>query len=275
MAWLAGVQTDNNVLKLQVGLPPVPSTCDGDWSAAWVSATGQLFLAGKEGKLASKALSQNDCTIITTPGSNAELTGIVGFNSTDGSPPTLYAVSSNGFIFKWVFGSAPAQIATTGINLRSVHAAGGPETMLAVGAKDFDVPEPLARAVRFVSTDAPWPEEPLPADLPSTFLNGVHVVNANYAYAAGNKGIVLERNHGVWRKVTSLPSSVDLTDVVAFGKKALYVTVAQTGAIQFFDGSTWTSVYTNSRALRAIDASSSTRIGASGDQGVYQFFYRP
>ncbi|WP_158616944.1 putative metal-binding motif-containing protein [Corallococcus exercitus] len=274
VAWLAGEDTSNNVLKVQTTVQ-TPSTCAGGWSAAWVSATGQLFLAGTGGKLASKTLTQSDCTIVTTPGSNAELTGIVGFNSTDGSPPTLYAVSSNGFIFRWVSGSTPVHIATTGINLRAVHAAGGPETMLAVGAKDFGVTDPLARAVRFVSPDAPWQEESLPAGLPSTFLNGVHVVSANYAYAVGNKGIVLERNHGVWRQVTSLPSSVDLTDVVAFGQKALYVTIAQTGAIQFFDGTTWTSVYSNARALRALDASSPTRIGASGDQGVYQFFYRP
>ncbi|RKH51890.1 hypothetical protein D7Y23_08800 [Corallococcus sp. AB050B] len=279
LAWLAGIgggDLKGNVLKIQSDGGMTQSNCSGQYLAAWVSKTGQVFLAGEDGALASKTPDDAPCSTTTTkPASDAPLNGIVGFDSADGGPPTLYAVASNGFIFKWVFGSAPVQVATTGINLRSVHAAGGPETMLAVGAKDFGIPQPLARAVRFVSDDAPWPEEALPDGLQSTVLNGVHVVNKSYAYAAGNNGIVLERNHGTWRLLPSLPSTVDLTDVVAFGQKGIYVTTAQTGTVQFFDGTAWKSVYSNSKALRSLDGPSPTRIGASGDLGVYQFFRWP
>lgn len=276
LAWLAGNDTSNNVLKIQANAL-TPSTCAGSWNAAWISSDGQLFLAGESGKLASKTTSQSDCTPTTVPGDAVSLNGLVGFNAKDGSPLTLYAVASNGHIFRWLPPAAPVDIATTGINLRAIHAAAGPETMLAVGAKDFQVTDPLARVVRFNPADGTWPEETLPATVPSTYLTGVSVVNANYAYAVGNKGILLERDHGVWRQLASAPLEVNLTDVIAFGKKAVYVTTAPaTGrSIQFFNGTSWETVKTGLSAMRSIDGTSPTQLGASGDLGVYQFFRWP
>ncbi|MFB1482618.1 MopE-related protein [Corallococcus sp. RDP092CA] len=277
-AWLAGVaglDLQGNVLKLQNDGGTTWSTCTGSWSAAWVSNAGRLILAGTGGKLASKTAAQSDCTSVTVAGSGVDFTGVVGFNAA-GFPPTTYAVAGNGNIFQWTPGTAPMQSAATGINLRAIHAAGGVERMFAVGAKDFDVSDPQPRVLRFNPASGLWEEETLPAGLPSIYLRGVSVVNENYVYAVGDKGVVLERNHGVWRRLPSVPSEPDLTDVQAFGQNAVYVTTATAsgGTVQFFDGKNWATVYSGTRALRALDGTSPTQLGASGDQGVYQFFYR-
>ncbi|MGE6759041.1 MopE-related protein [Corallococcus interemptor] len=279
VAWVAGVGAVN-VVKINPDSTTTSSTCPGSWNAAWVSKTGELFLAGDAGKLAKKMPNQTGCDTVTVQVDNVPLNGIVGFDSTGSNPPTLYAVASDGHIYKWVPGSNPAQIATTGINLRAVHAVDGPETMLAVGAKDFNVPAPLARVVHFVSETAPWTEEQLPQGLPSTVLNGVHVMSGNYAYAVGNSGILLERNHGVWRQLDSLPSKANLTDVLAFSQNGIYATSAGTAnTVQFFNGKTktWTAVYTSTsdRAMRALDGTKPTRFGASGDNGVVQTYFSP
>ncbi|NOK10850.1 putative metal-binding motif-containing protein [Corallococcus exercitus] len=279
LAWLAGsagTLNSDNLLKVEPNGTLTRSTCTGTWNAAWVSDSGQLFLAGNGGKLASKLPAQPDCTPATTPDSTEPLNGLVGFNAAGATPLTIYGVTSNGLIFRWLPPADPVKVDGLFINLRAVHAAEKPETMLAVGANDPPPNPPKARVARFNPADDRWTEEALPAGLPDGYLRGVYVVSANYAYAVGDKGVILERNHGSWRRLLSPALEPDLTDVVAFGQKAIYVTTA-TGTLQFFDGTKWTIVYSspNAKNMRAIDATSPTQIGASGDVGVYQFFRWP
>ncbi|MFP2900468.1 MopE-related protein [Corallococcus sp. 4LFB] len=279
LAWLAGsagTLNSDNLLKVEPNGNLTLSTCTGTWNAAWVSDSGQLFLAGNGGRLASKLPAQPDCTPATTPDSIEPLNGLVGFNAAGATPLTLYGVASNGLIFRWMPPADPVKVDGLFINLRAVHAAEKPETMLAVGANDPPPNPPRARVARFNPADGGWTEEALPAGLPDGYLRGVYVVSANYAYAVGDKGVILERNHGSWRRLLSPALEPDLTDVVAFGQKAIYVTTA-TGTLQFFDGTKWTIVYSspNAKNMRVLDATSPTQIGASGDFGVYQFFRWP
>ncbi|NBD11063.1 putative metal-binding motif-containing protein [Corallococcus silvisoli] len=281
VAWLAGEAaplpaTANNVLKIQIDGGMTSSICTGTWNAAWVSDGGTLFLAGEGGGLASKGPTQTDCTVISTqPENNVPFNGLVGFDSTDGGSPTLYAVASNGFIYRWTPPDAPVLNVKTGINLRAVHGTTGPDTLLAVGARDNNGTPFLFQALRYVPADNTWVNETLPAGIPNGYLRGVYVVNANYAYAVGDNGAFLERNHGVWSQRQSLPPSEgNPTGVVAFGQRAVYVTTGA-GTIQFFNGTRWDTAYTGTPSLRSIDGTSPTRIGAAGNLGTYQFFNRP
>ncbi|WP_338276628.1 putative metal-binding motif-containing protein [Corallococcus caeni] len=272
LAWLAGPGQMNNVLKIETSARAL-SNCAGDWNAAWVSAEGQLFLAGKEGKVASKMPAEMGCTAATTPGPLVDLSGIVGFNPTDGGKPTLYAVSGGGRVFKWAFPAAPVELAATGINLMAVTGTTADAPLIAVGARDFGLPAPQPQVVRINAATGTWVAETLPQTTPDIYLRGVSAVNANYVYVAGDKGVVLERNHGVWRTLPSVPSEPDVTDVLAFSQKGLYVTTG-TGTVQFFNGKSWDPVYSNPKAMRALDGTSPTQLGASGDLGANQFFNR-
>ncbi|MBN8232507.1 putative metal-binding motif-containing protein [Corallococcus macrosporus] len=272
LAWLAGPGTAGNVVKIETPARTV-STCAGDWNAAWVSSEGQLFLAGRAGKLASKMPDEAGCTAATTPGAPVDLSGIVGFNSTTGGKPTLYAVSGGGRVFKWAFPAAPEQIAATSINLMAVTGTTADAPLIAVGARDYELPEPQPQVISINPTDGTWVPETLPPAVPNVYLTGVSATNANYVYVVGYKGVVLERNHGVWRTLPPLASAPDVTDVLAFSQNGVYVTTA-TGTVQFFNGKTWDPFYSNPKAMRAIDGYSPTQLGASGDQGVNQFFNR-
>ncbi|RKG98411.1 hypothetical protein D7X32_29615 [Corallococcus carmarthensis] len=277
IAWLAGIggtDLQGNVLKVQSDGGMDQSNCSGQYQAAWVSKSGQVFLAGDDGSLASKTPTQSNCTPATTkPDSDAPLNGIVGFDSTDGGSPTLYAVASNGNIFKWTPPAAPVRIAQTGINLRAVSGTTGPDTLLAVGARDTPGPAQFT-VLRYNPANEAWLPETLPSSLPAGYLTGVSVVNPNYAYAVGDKGVFLERNHGKWSQRDSLPLDVNATGVKAFGQNAIYATTVA-GNVQFFNGVRWEPVASSPKTLRAIDGASPTKIGAAGLEGTYQFFRWP
>lgn len=279
-AWLAGttgLDLQGNVLKIQSDGGMTQSTCVGQWLAAWVSTEGQLFLAGKDGKLASKGPLDPGCTIETLPSSSAELTDIVGFDATGGGAPTLYAVSSNGDIFRWVPSTVPVRIAETKVNLQAVHRIPGSDTLLVVGARDIPTPDKEPRAFRVIASTGVVTEERLPSSIGQGYLTGVHAVNQHYAYAVGDNGIALERNHGDWRQLPSVMKSDggpdNVLDVLAFGQRGVYASTAS-GTVQFFNGASWTPVYSGDRALRSLDGRSPTALGAAGVEGTYQFFRR-
>ncbi|TSC26727.1 putative metal-binding motif-containing protein [Corallococcus sp. Z5C101001] len=277
MAWLAGdgaLADAGNVLKIQGDGGTSLSLCSGSWSTAWVSASGQVFLGGGAGKLASKLPEQADCTLESTPDALATITGIMGFNASDGGSPTLYAVSSGGVVYRWIPPAAPVQFATLGINLRAVHGTTATEPLRVVGARDYNLPVKEPHVFRVSVADGSYVDEPLPAAVTGIYLTGVSVVNARFAYAVGDNGVFLEWTQGKWQQRTAAPANVNLTDVVAFGQKAIYAT-SVTGEVLFFNGTNWTTAYLGSRAMRSIDATSPTRIGAAGVQGTYQFFNRP
>ncbi|WP_158626567.1 putative metal-binding motif-containing protein [Corallococcus interemptor] len=274
VAWIAGPASSDNVVQLNTDRTTTRYTCAGNWKAAWVSDTGELFLADAAGKLARKTAAPGNCTSTSVPGLGVELLGIVGFNSTSSNPLTLYTVSSSGLVFKWTPPDAPVQFATTSINLRAVTGTAANAPIIAVGAKDYLLPKPQPQVLSINPADGKWEPETLPSSVKDIYLTGVSAVNANYVYVVGDNGVVLERNHGAWKQLPTVPSKPNLTDVLAFGKNAVYVTT-ETGAVQFFNGVDWTAVYTNTPVLRAIDGNMPTRLGAVGDDGVAQFFYRP
>ncbi|WP_158616173.1 MopE-related protein [Corallococcus interemptor] len=254
---IAHVDSDGSVALLP--------DCPGSWNAAWSSKTGQMFLAGDNGKLATRI--STGCTESQTPDPNVNLTGIAGIENADGGAPTIYIVSSAGFIFKWTPPNAPIQIATTGVNLRAISARGDADTLFAVGARDFGVPVPKPSALRYSPADGLWIEEPLPSAALSEFLLSVHVLSRRFAYAAGGKGMVFERVDGVWRQLPFLSGGVDVTGIVAFSSKGLYAST-QGGTIAHFNSAGWTNVYSNPRALRAITGTNPTHLLSVGDQGV-------
>ena len=265
-AWF--VSTTGQMVHVDMaGRSPVYTECQGSWNAAWSSQTGQLFIAGRDGKLATRTRSFGSCIATQTPDPTAQLTGIVGVENLEGGVPTTYAVASNGYIFEWTPPSAPVQTATTGINLRAITARGGIDTLLVVGAKDFGVAEPIPKAFHYSPSQDQWIEETLPASAPSVYLTAAHVLSRRFAYAAGNKGVIFEREDGVWRQLPSLTSRADITGIVAFSRKLIYVSTAQ-GTIERFDQSQWTRDYQASPAVRAISGTKPTHLVAAGDQGV-------
>ncbi|WP_158621749.1 putative metal-binding motif-containing protein [Corallococcus aberystwythensis] len=258
-------------------------TCDGDWKAAWASSSGEVFLAGgkdSSSRFAQAAATANTCTLESNTNGQV-LNGLVGIVSATGGSLTLYGVTGGGQTFRWAPPAAPERIetATADASLRAISGVGGPETLLAVGSKSEGfVPTLKPRAFRFDVASSTWVKEELPATLVGE-LRGVHVVNANYAFAVGDNGIVLERVKGKWSEMKTLPAafaSRSIQDVVAFGKTAVYVAttegVGAGGAVLFFNGSDWITVHTDARSparsLRSLDAKAPTGIVTVGDSGA-------
>ncbi|WP_404361979.1 putative metal-binding motif-containing protein [Corallococcus coralloides] len=255
--------------------------CDGDWKAAWVAASGELFLAGGKGTAGRFARVTPSATECTTETHNIPqvMNGLVGIENPSG-PPTLYGVTGGGRSFRWTPPAAPEQTQPNAVaaSLRAISAAGRLDTLLAVGSRNASTPV----AFRFDVASSTWSEEALPAALTGE-LRGVHVVNASYAYAVGDNGMALERVNGVWSAMKPVPaaySTRSLQDVVAFGRTAVYVATTDAGAnggsVLFFNGSDWSVVYTDvnapARALRSLDGKTPTGVVATGDRGAAASF---
>ncbi|MBN8468068.1 putative metal-binding motif-containing protein [Corallococcus exiguus] len=257
-------------------------TCDGDWKAAWVAASGEVFLAGGKGGSGRFARALPDATACTTETNNVTqvMNGLVGIENPTGAP-TLYGVTGGGRTFRWTPPAAPEQTQPNPVdaNLRAISAAGRVETLLAVGSRNS---KPVA--FRFDAASSTWSEEAIPTTLTGE-LRGVHVVNANYAYAVGDNGMAFERVNGVWSAMKAVPASYSnrsLQDVVAFGKTAVYVATTDAGsnggAVLFFDGTDWSAVYTDAgspaRALRSLDGKTPTGVVTTGDRGAAASFVK-
>ncbi|NRD53260.1 putative metal-binding motif-containing protein [Corallococcus exiguus] len=255
-------------------------TCDGDWKDAWVAASGELFLAGgknNSGRFARVTVNADECTLETNNVPQV-VNGLIGIENPSGAP-TLYGVTGGGRSFRWTPPAAPEQTQANPLDasLRAVSAAGRPDTLLAVGSRSA---RPVA--FRFDAASSTWREEAISTTLTGE-LRGVHVVNANYAYAVGDNGMAFERTGGVWSAMKPLPShytSRDLQDVVAFGKTAVYVATIEAGgtggSVLFFNGNEWSVVYTDvnspARALRSLDGKTPTGVVTSGDRGAAASF---
>ncbi|RKH34338.1 hypothetical protein D7X12_35135 [Corallococcus sicarius] len=268
--WLAGAGSNVVRSRDDGGVTDVP--CTGPWNAAWVSASGEVFLAGEDGKLAQIPPEAKTCTQTTTAESTQAVNGLVGLDNPDGGAPTLYAVTGGGRIFRWVPPSPTVLVDTVDANLRAVHGTLRPETLLAVGAKGSDQP----RAFRFNPDGGAWIQEDLGAG--NGYLRSVHVVDERYAYAVGDNGLFLKRVRGEWDRLTQVKTggtTEDLQDVLAFGQTAVYVATTS-GRVLFYDGGTWSLVYQGpaNTALRSLDGPKPTAIGAAGDKGAAVFFSR-
>ncbi|WP_147445109.1 putative metal-binding motif-containing protein [Corallococcus sp. CA053C] len=276
-AWLAGPNSKVAELLEDGTLRPV--TCDGDWKAAWVSASGEVFLAGAAGRLARALPTATDCTL-TDLGNGQSFNGIVGFDATDGGTPTLYSATSNGRIYRWAPPALPEEVAAPGVNLKAIHGSTDPTTLIAVGRDDVAGIGLGPSAYRFNPDGGAWLNEQLPSVDNSVYLWGVHVVDSHYAYAVGDKGVALQRINGQWSKIPDVPVggvNTSLQDVLAFGPTAVYVATTD-GSILFYNGVGWSTAYpapaASPPALRALDGRTPTRIGAAGDEGTTVFFKR-
>lgn len=277
--WLAG---DSGKLALRDANGSKLITCDGDWKAAWVASSGEVFLAGSKGGAGRFARAAPNATTCMIEATSQGLNGLVGIESPSGGMPTLYGVTGGGQTFQWTPPASPTRIQTATVNgaaLRAISGVGSPDTLLAVGSKDTNT---TPTAFRFNAADSTWIEEVLPT-LVLGELRGVHVVNASYAYAVGDLGMVFERINGKWSEMKAVPAAFagrSLQDVLAFGRTAVYVVTTDGpttgGAVLFFDGSDWITDYTDAsspaRALRSLDGKAPSGIVIAGDRGAAATF---
>ncbi|AFE07179.1 putative lipoprotein [Corallococcus coralloides DSM 2259] len=257
------------------------SSCLGNWKAGWASADGRVFAVGDSGKITTRLPNSDlNCFTSTVPGS-ASMTTLYGITGIEqfGVGATVYAVASNGKIFKWrepysptnenltEFGSVPD-------NLRAVASAGSEGSLLAVGVDANN----KAVAYRYDTASSSWMPD-LQGGAFGGLLKGIHVTDSRFAYAAGDNGLVLKRSGGVW---TSLPTVFEpngvtraaIRDVLAFSEKGIYVATSE-GRIHFYDGSAWTTAYSGANPLSSLDGPSPTRIVAAGESGTVVNFRAP
>ncbi|RYZ16733.1 MAG: hypothetical protein EOO70_03765, partial [Myxococcaceae bacterium] len=281
-AWIAG---SNKLFHVDVTTSTTREylhpTCQGDWTGAWAAQDGRVFVVGRNGRLLTRIPGDlgEPCYTIQVP-DNSDFTGVTGIDDPSGA--TIYAVASNGRIYRWAppYGGPenpadnPNLIATVAANLRAIGAARSGDSLVAVGGSTAGTD---ARAFHFNPTQAggTWTNES-PGATYAGFLRGVHVLNNQYAYAVGENGLGLVREHGVWSqlpRVTDTGSPVlNLMDVVAYSRSGVYVSSSE-GSIHFFDGSSWQEVYTGTNALRSLDGPSPTQIWAVGNEGTVLRFH--
>jgi hypothetical protein len=246
-------------------------TCAGEWRAAWARPSdGRVFLGGAGGKLATMAALGGECTVLSAP-SAADVNGLVGFE--DNGTTTVFAVTSDGRILRWASaGNLVTEVTRVAANLRDIHGT-SPDTLLAVGAQDFD---PQARGPRLyrATPGGEWVKETLPSGLPAEFLRGVHVLTGQLAYAVGDQGMVLERREGAWHTLAAPPRvgdvPPDLRAVLAFGRTALYA-LSNQDEVLLYDvaTSTWSPVASSTHTLHAMDGVEPRDIWVVGDNGSY------
>ncbi len=249
--------------------------CAGDWHAAWARPSdGRVFLGSADGKLATTSVRGGACEVVKTP-ATGRITGMVGFEGNGAT--TVYAVASDGSILRWAWApspaSAPQQVARVAANLRDIHGT-SPDTLVAVGAQDYQVNEQLPRIFRVTPGSGEWTQEALPREVPAGgFLRAVHVLTPQLAYAVGDDGRMLEREGTTWRLLASPPATgtvPDLNGVVGFGRTAVYA-VSSLGEVHRYDGAarTWTLAAKAPSALFAIDGVDPRGIWAVGHNGSF------
>ncbi|RKG68337.1 hypothetical protein D7V80_13015 [Corallococcus sp. CA054B] len=284
-AWLVGkdklVHFDSTTGTSGTATPYTNASCQADWKAVWAAADGRVFAVGDSGKITTRLPNSDpDCFTSTVPGS-APVTTLYGITGIEqfGVGATVYAVASNGKIFKWrepynptivnltEFGNVP-------VNLRAIASAGAEGSLLAVGGDESN----RAVAYRYDTASSSWLPD-LQGGAFDGFLKGIHVTDGRFAYAAGENGLVLKRSGGVW---TSLPTAFEsngatkaaIRDVLAFSEKGIYVATSE-GNILFYNGSTWTTAYSGTTPLFSLDGPSPTRIVAAGAGGTVVDFRAP
>jgi hypothetical protein len=241
--------------------------CPGDWVSAWARPSdGRVFLGASNGQLATRDVTGNTGCMTASTGRAASINGLVGFDN--GTVTTLFAVTSEGRIFRWTYPGvdAPVQVTQVAANLRSVHGT-SPTNLLAVGAENVllvDVP----RAFHTNPDGSAWINEPLPGSLPSNiFLRSVYMVHGQLAYAAGDKGVLLERSNGTWKAVPqSVTGTPDLLGLRAYGRTAVYA-IGNDKGIYLFNGNTWSRDQLLPWTPFAIDGVGPQDLWVAGSQG--------
>ncbi|CAM4452656.1 putative metal-binding motif-containing protein [Corallococcus exiguus] len=283
--WIAG---PNKLAHLDSASPGLKEFTDGScrksWNAAWVAQDSRVFVVGEDGWLSTRKLveANEKCFTpqVSTDKNETDFNGVFGIDDA-AVGATVFAVASNGKIYRW----APpynnpgdlVEIAQVPANLRAIGGLKSVDSLLAVGNANGDL---KAQAYRANSTGATWTAESLGASATS-FMRGVHVLNAHYAYAAGDNGRVYEWTSGAgWNALPQLPipnggtAVPDILDVLAFSKNGIYaVTTANT--IAFFNGSAWSTEHTAAQTLRSLDGPRPTRFAAAGDGSTVVNFTAP
>jgi hypothetical protein len=269
--WLAG-DTDR-VLHVDGATFTAVGSCPGDWKAAWVASTGRVFIGSSAGKLATVTPGALDTCAEVNGVAGSGINGMVGFEQ--GSTVRLFAVDSQGRVIRWEYvegassQAAPTLVTQVAANLRAIHGL-GPETLLAVGMEDVGGTErPVAW--RAPASGSTWTKEDLGNPGTTGFLRAVRVLTPGLAYAAGDKGLLLERSGTTWTKKPVLMVSgkaEDLRAMVAFGRTAVYAVTSGPKDIQFFDGTAWTSVNVPPNTLNALEATGPGDLWGAGNSGT-------
>jgi hypothetical protein len=267
-AWVAG---PGNALAHVEGTNVTPYTdCPGNWVSAWANpADGRVFLGSEQGELATRALGGGTgCTIVPS-GRFSAINGLIGFSN--GATTTLFAVTSEGRIFRWEYAGSGSGTVTTAAqvaaNLRAIHGT-SPTNLVAVGA-ELVSSVPLARAFGTNPATGAWRRETLPSLPSDMFLRGVHMAHGQLAYATGDKGVVLQRaNTGEWSLLPTLPGVANGQDVAAYGRTAVYVVSASEKQVYLFNGTVWLMDYEPSWTPFAIDGVGPHDLWVAGSQGT-------
>jgi hypothetical protein len=238
--WVAGGDKFHQRKPGETGFDDL-STCTANADVYTVAATpgsGDALLGGKDGFMARYDPSTMQCV---DPGKKAVDTDIqgataipvgndieahfVGLNTANGSDK----------------GRAFRTLTPPGTNydnqsmpevLSDVHGL-SQDTLFAVGGAT------ASRIYRFNSGSGNWGTESVPNG--GAALYGVWVVNPRLAYAVGDNGTLFSWNGSIWSKVSNAPNE-NLSSVVAFGSKSIYVTTLP-GKVFHYNGSTWTEVF--------------------------------
>ncbi|RKH95679.1 putative metal-binding motif-containing protein [Corallococcus sp. AB038B] len=282
--WIAG---PNKLAHLDSSSPGIKEFTDGScrksWNAAWAAQDGRVFVVGEDGWLSTRTLAGNEACFtpqVETDKNNTDFNGVFGIDDA-AAGATIFAVASNGRIYRWAppYNEAGnlVEIAQVPANLRAIGGLKSVDSLIAVGNANTGL---TAQAYRANSTGTTWAAESLGAS-DTSFMRGVHVLNAHYAYAAGDNGRVYEWTGGAgWNALPQLPipngapGVPDILDVLSFSKNGIYV-VTTANTIAFFNGSAWSTEHTAAQTLRSLDGPKPTRFAAAGDGSTIVNFTAP
>ncbi|MBN8465431.1 putative metal-binding motif-containing protein [Corallococcus exiguus] len=282
--WIAG---PNKLAHLDSSTPGIKeftdNSCRKSWNAVWAAQDGRVFVVGEDGWLSTRKLVEANETCFTpqvpTDKNNTDFNGVFGIDDALGA--TIFAVASNGRIYRWAppysGASDLVEIAQVPANLRAIGGLKSVDSLIAVGNANADL---KAQAYRANSTGATWTAESLGGSA-TAFMRGVHVLNAHYAYAAGDNGRVYEwTGEAGWNALPQLPipnggtAVPDILDVLSFSKNGIYA-VTNANTIAFFNGSAWSTEHTAAQTLRSLDGPKPTRFAAAGDDSTIVNFTAP
>jgi hypothetical protein len=273
-AWLAGA--GGRLAHVRGSTVTNVPGCVGDWKSAWARPSdGRVFLGSARGVLATTTTSGSACDTASASGVTSTINGLVGFERN--GVTTVYAVTSGGHLLRWEWrdassSAAPVVMDQVAANLKAVHGL-SPDSLFAVGAEDFQLGgDASPRVFRLDTSSGHWVRQTLPADVGTGYLRGVYVVGGRLAYAVGDRGLLLARENGTWRKLpTPGGSTEDLLDVVAFDPTVVLVLSAKSGEplhLLNAQSGTWSEPYQPSGALLSLDALGPQEQWAAGAGGT-------
>ncbi|QDE86134.1 putative metal-binding motif-containing protein [Myxococcus xanthus] len=247
------------------------------WNAVWTDMAnqGRLYLGSSGGSLTFLDRSQNACT--QTHDMTRWIRGLVGFRR-EGTLE-IHGVTENsgsanqGLTFTWTgeAGANELKFGTTTVGpLHDVH---GRSRSLLFAVGGFDGGSSRPRIYRFNTNTSQWQSESVETAISGLGrLRGVWVVNDKVAFAVGDhtggKNTVLQWDGSNWSRL-SFPDThkEELTSVIAFGSKSVYVT-AFNGRIYRYDGTGWQIVFENtSLRFNDIAGTSPTDLWVAGNAG--------